>query len=141
MDDNQQRDAQVTQAPSQQPSGKTVLVVEDDVVFQKMYTQKLLSAGYQVLNAQDGEEALDIFKNNKVDLVICDIMMPRVSGTEFLAKMKKIPKGKNTPVIAWSNLALEEEKKQALALGANEYLIKGTLSLDEVVEKVKKYLE
>ena len=119
----------------------TILIVEDDQVLMRMYTQKLVSEGFKILNAVDGEEAFTVFDKEKVDLVITDIMLPRVSGIEFLQKIRTTPKGKNVPVIVWSNLMLEEEKKQALALGANEYVVKGQLKLEDMVALVRKYLK
>ncbi|OGM23531.1 hypothetical protein A2865_01755 [Candidatus Woesebacteria bacterium RIFCSPHIGHO2_01_FULL_39_17] len=106
----------------------------------KMYTQKLVSEGFKVLNAVDGEEAFAVFVKEKIDLIITDIMLPRVSGIEFLQKIRVTPKGKNVPVIVWSNLMLEEEKKQALALGANEYVVKGQLKLEDMAALVRKYM-
>lgn len=116
-----------------------VLIVEDDSILRNMYVQKLKGAGYEVLGARDGEEAFEIFQKEKVDLVLTDIMLPRVSGTEFLEKLRKVKKGKNIPVIAWSNLQDEEEKEKALKLGAKEFLHKGSLTLDQVLDVVKKY--
>jgi len=137
-----------TQKPSQDnqtansdtQSNFTILIVEDDQVLMKMYTQKLVSEGFKVLNAVDGEEAFAVFVKEKIDLIITDIMLPRVSGIEFLQKIRVTPKGKNVPVIVWSNLMLEEEKKQALALGANEYVVKGQLKLEDMAALVRKYM-
>ena len=116
-----------------------ILIVDDDAVLRNMYTQKLKGAGYEVVGAQDGEEAYEIFQKEKFDLVITDIMLPRVSGTEFLEKLRESKKDRNTSVIAWSNLQDEEEKEKALNLGAKEFLHKGSLTLDQVLDIVKKY--
>lgn len=118
----------------------TLLIVEDDKVLLKMYTQKLSSEGFEVINANDGREALEKFQKEKIDLVLTDIMLPKMSGIEFLQEMRNTKKGKDIPVFVWTNLALEQEKKQAMSLGANEYLVKESQSLDEVVKLVKKYL-
>ncbi|OGM27637.1 hypothetical protein A2962_04870 [Candidatus Woesebacteria bacterium RIFCSPLOWO2_01_FULL_39_61] len=118
-----------------------VLIVEDDVVLLKMYEKRLLADGYQILTAADGQEALDIFNKEKLDLILTDIMMPKVSGIELIEKVRTAKKGKTIPIIAWSNLSFEEEKQQALSLGVNEYLVKGTLTLEQVSETVKKYLK
>lgn len=141
MDDVSDTGSSDTQGnPSEVGAKKTILIVEDDQVLMKMYVQKLTSVGYNVLTAIDGEEAGDVFKKNKIDLVITDIMLPRVSGIEFLEKLRKTPKGKKVPVIAWSNLAREEDKNRVVDLGAQEYIVKGTLSLEQMAETVKKYL-
>ncbi len=118
----------------------TVMIVEDDPVLQKMYNQKLISEGFNTLIASDGQEAQDLFNKEPVDLIITDIMMPRVSGIELIENIRQDSKEKNTPIIAWSNLALEEEKQKALSAGANEYVIKGSLNLEQLIDLVKKYL-
>ncbi len=119
---------------------KTILIIEDDQVLMKMYVQKLTNEGYNILSAIDGEQGFDTFRKAKIDLVITDIMLPRVSGIEFLEKIRKTPNGKDVPVIAWSNLAREEDKKKVLDLGAQEYIVKGSLTLEQMAETVKKYL-
>lgn len=117
---------------------KTVLIIEDDSVLAKMYSQKLLSEGHNVLNAGDGDEGYRLAIANKVDLILTDIMLPRVSGVEFIQKIKANKKYSKIPVIAWSNLP--DEKEKALSLGAIEYLIKGKVTLDEIAQVVKKYI-
>lgn len=136
MTDNQA----TNEKPSENSSKKTILLVEDDKVLRNMYIQRLKMDGFNVLGAEDGEEGFDIFQKNNIDLLITDIMLPRVSGTELLEKIRNTQKGKNLKALAWSNLALEEEKKQALALGVLEYLVKNQLSLEQLSEIVKKHL-
>ncbi len=118
----------------------TILIVDDDAVLLKMYSQQLSASGYKVLNAMDGDEGLRVVNAEKVDLIISDIMLPRLSGTEFIEKLSKDKKLKNIPVIAWSNLPDETEKEKVLKFGAKEYIVKNSLSLDSLVEIVKKYL-
>ena len=125
---------------SKSNSKKTVLIIDDDTVLLNMYKQKIISSGYNVVTSIDGEEAFDVFQKEDVDLIICDIMLPRVSGIEFLEKIRKTKKGKNLPVIAWTNLKDTEVKEKAMKLSVKEFLIKGSLTLDQVVETVKKYL-
>lgn len=120
---------------------KKILIVEDDNVLRNMYSQKLKADGYEVLNAPDGEEALDLFEKESFDLIITDIMLPKMSGNELLVKFKSSAKGKNIPIIAWSNLPPGDEKNKALELGAEEYLEKGSLTLIQVTETVRKYLK
>lgn len=119
---------------------KTILLIEDDTVLAKMYIQKFSTEGYEVLHAHDGQEGLDLYKSKNIDMVITDIMLPRMSGIEFVEKIKQNRKKTAIPVIAWSNLANDEDKEKALKLGVKEYLVKGQLSLDSVVELVKKYI-
>jgi DNA-binding response OmpR family regulator len=117
---------------------KIVLIIEDDTVLSKMYSQKLQSEGFSVLNAGDGEEGYEMIMKNKVDLVLTDIMLPRVSGIDFLQKLNANKKKSKVPVIAWSNLP--DDQENALKLGAKEYLIKGQISLDQIAAIVKKYI-
>src|SRR3990170_8069913 len=114
---------QLIQEPNQEAQ-PTVLIVEDDPVLLKMYTEKFGYEGFKVLNAKDGEEALKVSLEEKVDIILLDIMLPRMSGTDYLEKFRQNPKGKSVPVIALTNLAEEEERQRALRLGVKEYLVK-----------------
>ena len=105
-----------------------------------MYTEKFTFEGFKVLNARDGEEALRVAQTEKIDIILLDIMLPRLSGTDFLEKFKQNPKATNVPVIALTNLAEEEERQKALKLGVREYLVKAMQTPEQVVEKVKKNL-
>lgn len=119
---------------------KTILLVDDDTVLRNMYEQRLKIDGYKIFCAGDGEEGYEVFQGNEgIDLLITDIMLPRVSGTELVEKIRKTKKGKNLKIIAWSNLANEEEKEKLIKLGVLEYLVKSVLSLDQLSETVKKY--
>lgn len=118
----------------------SILIVEDDPVLLKMYSEKFTFEGFNVLNARDGEEALTVATSNSSDVILLDIMLPRMSGTDFLEKFRQSPKGKDTPVIALTNLAEEEEKQRALKLGVKEYLVKAMRTPEQVVEIIKKYL-
>jgi DNA-binding response OmpR family regulator len=122
------------------PQKPTVLIVEDDSVLKNMYMQKLKSDGYDVYGAADGTDGLAVFEKEKIDLILTDIMLPKMSGTEFLAKIRKTKKGKDLPVIAWTNLHDEDVENKVRDLGVKEFLMKGEISLDQVSEVVKKYL-
>lgn len=119
---------------------KVILIVEDDPVLLKMYTEKFTFDGFHVLNAKDGEEALTIALKEKLDVILLDIMLPKMSGTDFLEKFRENPKGKNVPVIALTNLTEEAEKQRALKLGVKAYLVKAMQTPEDVVEKVKASL-
>ena len=119
---------------------KKILIIEDENVLRNMYSQKLQTDGFEVIGAADGVDAMDIFKKEDFDLVITDIMLPRMSGNEILEKIMSSKKGRAIPIIAWSNLPKEDDKNRAIELGAKEYLEKGKLTLEDVSETVKKYL-
>jgi CheY-like chemotaxis protein len=119
---------------------KSILIVEDDPVLLKMYSEKFGFEGYRVINAKDGEEALTKAVNEPVDMILLDIMLPKMSGTDFLARLRQNVKAKNTPVVALTNLAEDEEKQKALKLGVKEYLVKAMQTPEQVVETIKKYI-
>lgn len=119
---------------------KTILLVEDDPVLLKMYVEKFTFEGYKVLTAKDGEEALQSTGSQTPDIVLLDIMLPRMSGTDFLEKLRQTPKGKNVPVVVLTNLAEDEEKEKAKKFDVKEYLVKAMQTPEQVVEKIKKYL-
>lgn len=130
-----------TQKPEHSSTSKsTVLIVEDDSVLKKMYEQKLTSDGYNVFGAADGESGFEIFNSENIDFLLTDIMLPGISGVELLEKIRATTKGKNLPVVAWSNLHDEEIEKKAFDLGVKEFLAKGSLTLDQISEVVKKYI-
>lgn len=120
---------------------QVILIVEDDPVLLRMYTEKFTFEGFDVLNAKDGDEAFKVATTQKVDFILLDIMLPKMSGTDFLEKLRKTTEGRNIPVVAITNLAEEEERQRALKLGVQEYLVKAMKTPEEVVETVKKYLK
>lgn len=125
---------------SQQEASKVVLIVEDDPILSRMYTEKLNFEGFKVLTGRDGEVALKIATEQTVDMILLDIMLPKMSGTDFLERLRQHPKGKSIPVVALTNLTEEEEKKKAIDLGVKEYLVKAMQTPEEVVAKIKVHL-
>jgi len=121
---------------------KSVLIIEDDFYVTRAYSIKLEKAGVNVLSVNDGEAAVIFFKkNNLPDLVILDLMLPKRSGFEVLKEMRANAQWKNVPVIVLSNIGAQEDIQKIKELGIAEYLIKADIGIDEVVEKVKKYLQ
>jgi len=119
----------------------TILIVEDDPVLSKMYSEKFKFEGFNVYVALNGEDGLKAATEEKIDIILLDLMLPRLSGSELLAKLRDNEKGKNIRVIALTNLAETEEKNKVLKLGALDYLIKAMQTPEEVVTKVKAYLK
>src|SRR3989344_312584 len=134
--------ADQSQVTNEQPQKfqQVILIVEDDPVLLKMYTEKFSFEGFKVLNAKDGEEALSVALGEPIDIILLDIMLPRMSGTDFFEKFRQNPKGKNLPVVALTNLAEETERQKALKLGVKEYLVKAMQTPEQVVEKIKEFL-
>lgn len=120
---------------------KRILVVEDDLFLRELYTDILTAEGYKVESAADGEEALQKIKVGGYDLVLLDIIMPKMDGLEVMRQMlAKPPQNPNKCVIFLTNLDKDEEIKSALKLG-NGYLIKSQITPGSLVEEVKNYLE
>ena len=144
MADNLKANPEVPEAPvattAKAPGGPTVLFIEDDSLLLKMYKTKFENEGFKVISALDGEEGLGMALGQKVDLIILDIMMPRLSGLDMLAKYRQDVKGKGVPVIILTNLTREEEMKKARDLGVKEFIVKADYTPSEVVRKIKDYL-
>lgn len=129
-----------SQPTTQKATAPVVLLIEDDSLLARMYKTKFTMEGFEVLIAEEGEKGLRMALEQKVDFIILDVMMPKISGLDLLAQLRQDPRGKNIPVIVLSNLAQPEKTKQALSLGAKEFLIKANVTPGEVVAKVKQYL-
>ena len=116
----------------------TILIIEDDPILSKMYTEKFTTEGFNVITALDGESGLDMAVSNKIDIILLDVMLPRVSGIDLLKKLRDHETGKNTLVVVLTNLADPEEKKRALDLGVKDYLVKAMQNPAQVVDKIKE---
>jgi DNA-binding response OmpR family regulator len=123
-------------------SKKWALIVEGDVFINKAYAAKFSHEGIEVKMAEDGEKAMAILKKGEAPaLILLDLMLPNKSGFEVLTEIKQDPKLKNIPVLILSNLAQDLDVNRGIALGAKEYLVKADLKIEELVNKVKKYLQ
>ena len=119
---------------------KYILLVEDDPCLIDIYTIKLKEAGFKTDVAKDGQTALELLARREPDLLILDIVLPRIDGWEILKKIKGQDKFKNLPIIILSNLGQRKEVKKGLDLGAVKYLIKAHYTPSEIAEEVKKAL-
>ena len=120
---------------------KKVMIVEDDEHISKVYEIKLAKEGLATSLARDGEEAVVKITAEKPDLIILDLMIPKKDGFMVLEEIKKNPELVNIPVIILSNLGQKSDQDRTLALGENEYLVKVDYPIQEVIDKVKGYLE
>lgn len=117
---------------------KKLLLADDDMYIRELYTEVLKEAGYDVVVCQNGEEALAQLSQGGFDMVLLDIMMPKLDGIGVLQSMKQKPAAKpNGPVILLTNLAHDPILKEATALGAQTFLIKADLTPDQLVSKIK----
>ncbi|MFA6255496.1 MAG: response regulator [Patescibacteria group bacterium] len=117
---------------------KLILLVEDDEFLAELYATKLNLEGYEVALATDGEKGLKMVKEKMPDLILLDIILPKMDGFEILKNIKADKALRNLPVILLTNLSQKDEIKKGLDLGANDYLIKAHFMPSEVVKKIKK---
>lgn len=118
-----------------------ILLVEDDNFLVEMYTTKFELEGFQVVSAEDGEKGLAAAKVENPDIILLDILMPKMDGFSTLEELKKDAALKDIPVILLTNLGQKEDIKKGFELGAAGYLIKAHFMPSEVVDKIKKILE
>ena len=117
---------------------RRILLAEDDRFLRKAAEARLRQHGFTVFTAVDGEEALRVARAEKPDLLLLDLIMPKVQGFEVLKALKQDPATAAIPVIVLSNLGQERDVQQAMELGALAYFIKAHLSLQELVVKVNE---
>lgn len=117
-----------------------VLIIEDEISLQDLYADFLREAGFKVLTASDGDKAMELINNSDWDILLLDIMLPKLDGTEVLKRVKSDPKLKSKPVIVLSNLESDQIVKECLDLGAREYLIKSDITPQTILDVVNKYL-
>ena len=118
-----------------------VLIAEDEEVLRRMYLTKFGAEGFDVLPANNGEEAFRLALENKPDIILLDVIMPLADGFATLKKLKAEEKTKNIPVMMLTNLAQEPDLEEGKKLGAIDYLVKSNLTPSQVVEKIKKVLK
>jgi DNA-binding response OmpR family regulator len=117
-----------------------VLIVDDDAFLSGIYATKLELDGFGVVTARDGEEGLKAAMKEKPDLILLDVLMPKLDGFEVLKRLKADPETKPIPVIMLTNLGQKEDIEKGLQDGAVDYLIKAHFVPAEAVEKIKKVL-
>ncbi len=119
---------------------KTILFIEDESALQRTFGEFLLKAGFDIISALDGELGLKLAKTKKPDLILLDLVLPKIDGFNVLKKLKEDSETKNIPVIVLTNLEGINDVNKAIELGATTYLVKIKYSLEEMVEKIKNVL-
>jgi len=120
---------------------KRVLLVEDDRFLRRACEASLRQRGLTVVTAADGEEALRLARTEAPDLVLLDLLLPKLTGLEVLRTLKAEDATRAIPVLVLSNSSREEDVQRVLKLGAVGYLVKANLSLQELGERVTQLLE
>jgi DNA-binding response OmpR family regulator len=122
-------------------AAKEILLVEDDRVLRKAVEAALIRSEYRVRVAADGEEALREVRAARPDLILLDLLMPKVNGIEVLRAVRAAEATRDVPVLILSNSSRERDMAQVRALGVVGYFVKADLSLDELTRKVAAALE
>lgn len=117
------------------------MLVEDDNNLREIYEARLLAEGYEIVSAHDGEEALALAVKEKPDLIIADVMMPKISGFDMLDILRSTPESKDTKVIMMTALSQAEDKARADKLGADRYLVKSQVTLEDVAKIAREVLD
>ncbi|MDD5342268.1 MAG: response regulator [Patescibacteria group bacterium] len=120
---------------------RKILLVEDEKMLSSMYATKFAKEGYELIQAYDGEEGLTKAKSIKPDVILLDIIMPKLDGFVVLKALKQDPELKKIPVILLTNLGQDEDIRKGKELGADDYFIKANHTPAEVVDKAKAFFE
>ena len=117
---------------------KKILIAEDEPVLMEMYRVYFEKAGFEVLNAENGQVCIELAKKEKPDILLLDVLMPRLNGWDVLKELKSNPETKDMPILVLSNLSQTQEIQKGLALGADDYIIKSDLTPKDLLAKVEK---
>jgi len=120
---------------------KKILFIEDEPTLQKTLGRALEQEGFEILSALDGEIGITKAKESKPDLILLDLILPKMDGFEVLKRLKENEETKDIPVIILTNLENPEDIEKVLSLGATTYLVKANYDLEEVIDKIKDMLK
>ena len=116
---------------------KKILVAEDEKAYSRALVLKLQNAGFDAVIASNGEEALEAIKKTNFDLLLCDLVMPKMNGFQLLEELSK--QGYKIPVIGLSNLSQEDDEKKMRVAGAVDFISKSNTPIIDVISKVEKF--
>jgi DNA-binding response OmpR family regulator len=135
-------DEQQTTPSLAQPSGhpKKILLVEDDDALASVYQTRLEAEGFGIRRVPNGEDALAAALEYKPDLILLDVMMPKVSGFDVLDILRNTPETTNVKIIMLTALSQDTDRERAESLGVDDYLVKSQVVIADVVEKIKAHL-
>lgn len=118
-----------------------ILLVEDDETLVEMYSLKFKEEGFNIITAADGLLGLELAKKELPAVILLDVMMPKMDGFAVLTELKKDETTKNIAVLMLSNLGQKADIEKGQALGANDYVVKASMTPTQVVDKIKSYLK
>lgn len=119
---------------------KRILLVEDDDAIASVYQTRLIAEGFDVRRVANGEDALAAALSYRPDLVLLDIMMPKVSGFDVLDILRNTPETTNLKIVMLTALSQESDKERADALGVDDYLVKSQVVIADVIDRIKFHL-
>ena len=119
---------------------KKILLVEDDEALAAVYRSRLELEGFETLEVNNGERALSAAVEFKPDLILLDVMMPKISGFDVLDILRNTPETANIRVIMLTALSQPKDKEKAQSLGVDDYLVKSQVVIGDVVERIKHHL-
>ena len=117
------------------------MLVEDDKSLREIYSIRLVAEGYEIVSASDGEEALAIAVKEKPDLILSDVMMPKISGFDMLDILRSTPETKDIKVIMMTALSSDDQRQRGESLGADRYLVKSQVGIEDVINVVHEVLD
>lgn len=135
--ENNQHDNQNQTAPEAGVHPKKILLVEDDDALAKAYMTRLKAEGFDAHHVVNGEDALAAAKQLHPDLVVLDVMMPRVSGFDVLDILRNTPETANLKIIMLTALGQDSDRQRAEALGVDDYLIKSQVVISDVMDRIR----
>jgi two-component system, OmpR family, alkaline phosphatase synthesis response regulator PhoP len=118
-----------------------ILFIEDESALQETFGDLLTGEGYEVIRALDGQSGLRLAKSEKPNLILLDLILPKMNGFEVLEGIKKDDEAKDIPVIILTNLESAGDVQKAIEFGAKDYLVKANYKMKEVLEKIKSALK
>lgn len=138
--DPQQDNQAAAQPQSTGDHPKRILLVEDDDALANVYVSRLQAEGFDVRRANNGEDALATAMSYHPDLVLLDVMMPKVSGFDVLDILRNTPETAHLKVIMLTALSQDSDQERAKQLGADEYLVKSQVVIADVIERIRHHL-
>ena len=117
-----------------------IMVVEDEASLREIYSIRITAEGYDVVTAGDGEEALAVAVREKPDLILSDVMMPKISGFDMLDILRSTPETADIKVIMMTALSADDQRQRGERLGANRYLVKSQVGIEDVINTIHEVL-
>lgn len=117
-----------------------IMVVEDDASLREIYGIRIAAEGYEVVSAGDGEEALAVAVREKPDLILADVMMPKISGFDMLDILRSTPETANIKVVMMTALSGDEQRQRGERLGADKYLVKSQVGIEDMVNTIHEVI-